>query len=64
LCGACHLYFTANPQEHYEWQLKTKGQEALDKLTILANTYMKKDRTLQAMLWKQRIKEDYGKLVA
>ena len=63
LCGGCHMFLTSNPQLHYEWQLHSKGQETLDKLTIIANTYKKKDRKLEAIYWKARIKEDFGIVV-
>lgn len=57
------MFLTSNPQLHYEWQLHSKGQETLDKLTIIANTYKKKDRKLEAIYWKARIKEDFGIVV-
>lgn len=57
LCAGCHQYFTSNPNEHYEWQVSTKGQEVVDKLTLLSNTYKKKDRKLEALYWRQQLKE-------
>lgn len=56
LCGGCHSYFTANPAEHYEWQVKTKGQKLVDNIVLRSNTYMKKDRTLAKIYWTQRYK--------
>jgi hypothetical protein len=57
LCGGCHSYFTANPAEHYEWQVKTKGQQTVDLIVLRSNTYMKKDRQLAFIYWAQRLKE-------
>lgn len=57
LCYGCHRYFTSHPGEHYEWQVMTKGQDVVDKLILQSNTYMKKDRKLQKMLWEQELKK-------
>lgn len=54
LCYGCHRYFTAQPDEHYKWQVAKKGQTTVDKLTLLANTYKKKDRVLEYKYWKQQ----------
>lgn len=53
LCGGCHQYFTANPGEHYEWQVKMKGQNTVNAIVVRSNSYKKKDRKLEAMIWKQ-----------
>lgn len=60
LCYGCHQYFTSHPQEHYSWQLDRLGQNAVDKLRLASNTYMKKDRVLQVMYWKQQLKQDFN----
>lgn len=60
LCMGCHLYFTAHPVEHYDWQVKRLGQKAVDKLRLASNTYKKKERKLEAIYWKQRLKDEYG----
>lgn len=56
LCMGCHMYFTAHPMEHYQWQLERKGQKILDQLVLQSNTYRKKDRKLEAMYWAQQLK--------
>jgi hypothetical protein len=56
LCTGCHMYFTANPSEHYMWQVERKGQKMIDRLILLSNTYKRKDRVLEAMFWKQELK--------
>lgn len=60
LCGGCHLYLTSQPDEHYKWQVEIKGQEMVDKIILLASTYKKRDRKLEALYWKKRIMDDYN----
>lgn len=60
LCYGCHMYFTAHPAEHYEWQVSRKGQKMVDNLVLLSNTYKKKDRVSEAVYWRQQLKEDFG----
>lgn len=57
LCHGCHSYFTANPAEHYDWQVKRLGQKKVDELVLLSNTYMKKDRQLQHIYWSGEVKK-------
>ena len=57
LCSGCHQYFTANPGEHYQWQVKVKGQDMVDKIILRSNTYMKKDRVMARLYWEERYKE-------
>ena len=57
LCTGCHMYFTANPGEHYQWQVKTKGQKTVDLIILRSNTYMKRDRQMAKLYWSQRLKE-------
>ncbi len=60
LCTGCHSYFTANPAEHYLWQVKKKGQNAVDILILQSNTYAKKNRELEKMYWTEKLKELRG----
>lgn len=53
LCMGCHSYFTANPAEHYMWQVSRKGQNTINEIVIISNSYCKKDRKMQALIWKQ-----------
>jgi 5-methylcytosine-specific restriction endonuclease McrA len=53
LCGACHLYFTANPYEHVQWQVRVKGQKLVDEVVFRSNQYVKKDRKMAEMVWKK-----------
>lgn len=49
------MYLTAHPAEHYHWQVLRLGQKLVDDLVLRSNQYMKKDRKLQAMYWKQEL---------
>ena len=60
LCYGCHRYFTAQPAEHYLWQVETKGQEKVDDLILRSNKYHKKDRNAAHAYWKERLAEING----
>lgn len=60
LCGGCHSFFTSMPWEHVQWQLKMKGQTVVDAIVLRSNTYRKKDRKMQEMIWKQAYKDLKG----
>lgn len=60
LCGGCHAYFTENPSEHEAWQVQTKGQKIVDQIILTSNTYKKKDRELEKIYWRQKLKEDFN----
>lgn len=53
LCGGCHMFFTSMPYEHVQWQIRTKGDNVVNAIIIRSNGYKKKDRKLEAMVWKQ-----------
>jgi len=53
MCGGCHRYFTSVPFEHVQWQIATKGENAVNAIIVRSNSYMKKDRKLAARVWKQ-----------
>lgn len=57
LCYGCHNYFGSQPAEHYQWQVQRKGQETVDRIILQSNTYLKKDRKAQAIIWRAKIKE-------
>ncbi len=57
LCYGCHMYFTAQPGEHYAWQVQQKGQKAVDQLIMQSNTYKKKDRKLEKLIWDKALDE-------
>lgn len=57
LCYGCHMYFTAHPAEHYQWQVERLGQKEVDALVLRSNTYMKKDRQMAYLYWSERLKE-------
>lgn len=57
MCYGCHRFFTANPIDHYDWQVKRKGQKVVDDIRLRSNQYMKKDRAMAHLYWKERLKE-------
>lgn len=57
LCMGCHMYFTAHPGEHYQWQVKRLGQDKVDEIILWSNQYLKKDRQSQFLYWSQKLKE-------
>ena len=57
LCAACHLYLTANPQEHFEFFKKRLGERGLDLLNHRAHIPQKVDRYLIELYLKVKIKE-------
>lgn len=60
LCYGCHSHLTANPAIHKQWQIDQKGEKVVEDLILLSNGYKRKDRKLEAIYWRERIKEDYG----
>ena len=56
LCYGCHQYFTSQPGEHYKWQVEQKGQDTVDRLIVQSNTYKKKDRALERIIWTEALK--------
>ena len=60
LCYGCHRYFTAQPAHHYDWQVKTKGQRAVDLIQFRSGQYKKKDRKMEKMIWVKALKDLEG----
>lgn len=60
LCYGCHRYFTAQPDEHYHWQVERKGQELVDEILLRSNAYKKKDRKAEAQIWKTRLEDEFN----
>lgn len=57
LCHGCHMYFTANPAEHYVWQVERLGQEKVNEIVLWSNQYVKKDRQAQYIYWSTKLKD-------
>ncbi len=58
LCYGCHQYWGSTNREDYrQFKIMQLGEKGYDLLTLRANTYSKKDRKLQAILWKEKLKE-------
>jgi hypothetical protein len=57
LCYGCHQFFTSHPAEHYDWQVKKKGQKLVDNLKLRAHTYKKKDRAFEKLIWTKALED-------
>lgn len=57
LCENCHAHFTANPKEHYAWQVKQKGQEKVNEIILKSHQYKNKDRDEAYKYWRKRLKD-------
>ena len=57
MCGGCHMYLGSMPYEHVQWQVKQKGQQAVDMIILRSNGYHKKDRKMSALIWEQAYKD-------
>jgi len=57
LCYGCHQYFTSQPAEHYEWQVRTKGKMIVENIVRMSNTYKKKDRVAEKLYWTEELKK-------
>jgi hypothetical protein len=57
LCFHDHQYFTSHPLEHYEWQVERKGQKVVDALRLRSSLHKKKDRQMEAIIWRQALKD-------
>lgn len=57
LCYGCHRYFTAQPGEHYQWQVRRKGQNTVDAIILRSNQYKKKDRKMEQLIWTAALKD-------
>lgn len=57
LCYGCHQYFTSQPDEHYAWQVKRKGQKTVDAITLRSNQYKKRDDKMEVLIWRQALKD-------
>lgn len=56
LCYGCHRYFTAQPGEHREWQVKRKGVEVVDALVLQSNQYKKRNDKAEKLIWMEALK--------
>ena len=59
LCISCHKYFTELKTEYEAWKLEQLGQKEYDLLMLRANTPGKRDRKMQAIIWKELLKNDF-----
>ena len=60
LCYGCHKYFDETNREAYrEFKLKQLGEKRFKSLQVQVNTFKKKDRKLEAIIWKEALKQLY-----
>lgn len=57
LCPGCHMYFTSNPAEHYQFQVERLGQYKVDEIILKSHLYCKKDRLSEALYWRKEVAE-------
>lgn len=57
ICSYCHRHFESNPAEYVAFKLKQLGQKDYDSLVLRANSFKKKDRKMDCLIWKQALKD-------
>lgn len=57
MCYGCHRYLTAHPAEHVDWQVKRKGQQAVDMIKFRSGQYKKKDRKMEVLIWRKALED-------
>lgn len=57
MCSGCHTYLGANPYEHVAFQVKMKGQRAVDAIVLRSNGYKKRDDKMDVIIWRAALKE-------
>lgn len=57
LCYGCHQYFHEHEDKHKEWKIGLSGQKLVDEVILRANSYKRKDRKMEALIWKQAYKD-------
>lgn len=60
LCRSCHRWFGEHKTEYEEWKQEQLGHTEYFLLLLRANTYKKKDRKLQAIIWAKLLKDEFG----
>lgn len=61
LCYPCHTLWGSRDKDEYEaFKVLQLGQAGFDSLLLASNTYKKKDRLMEKIYWRNRLKEDYG----
>lgn len=60
MCRNCHKWLGEHKTEYEAWKLNQIGQTQYDLLELRSNTYRKKERKLEAIFWKRRLRQDYN----
>lgn len=57
LCYGCHKYFDETNREAYrDFKLEQLGEKRFNALKVRANTYKKKDRKMEAIIWREALR--------
>lgn len=58
LCHGCHRYWEKEDREAYrQFKVAQLGERRHTALQLQANNYCKKDRKMQAIIWKKAVKD-------
>jgi hypothetical protein len=58
LCYGCHVYWGSTDREAYrEFKIKQLGKQGFKMLIVRANTYKKKDRKMEYIIWKTALED-------
>jgi len=57
ICSYCHRYFESNPADYVTFKMKQLGKKEYNALVLRANSYKKKDRKMEVIIWRQALKD-------
>jgi hypothetical protein len=57
MCGGCHLYLTAFPYEHTQWQIQNKGKQTVEAIVLRSNGHKKRDDKMDKLIWSAALKD-------
>ncbi len=58
LCYGCHIIWGSRDREAYrEFKIKQLGQDGYDKLLLQSNMYCKKNRDMEKIYWRQKLRD-------
>ena len=59
ICYGCHKYFDETDREAYrDFKLKQLGEKRFNSLRVQKSTYKRKDRKMEAIIWKEALKQN------
>lgn len=57
ICYFCHVTLGGNPLLFTEWKRNQLGEKRFQALVVTHNTHKKKDRKMEAIIWKEALKK-------